>query len=313
MDRLDEMQHLLNIMESSLSEKAVSKAQQRFMGMVHAAHKGEKPASAKVAKVAKDMSKSDAEDYASTKHKGLPNKKKTTEGAASPYLVTVRVEQEKKLTVYAVTDDEAREKAERKGYEVLDVQYKDIDDYEHYDELEEAKGDIRKALAVLATAAAAYGMADEVKDFGAELMQNIEAAKSAQPHPGRPDPVTPGNLVPGSDRIMRRPVSESLEDDMLRGDTATFTQTKHVGDGTVSITASGKDLSEIQDLLKLAGVHGDAQVIAPNQFEPEPCDIPPDDDGEAGCEHPDVMGMGYSVDKDAIQKVLSAKLGAFRS
>ena len=55
---------------------AKSKAQQKFMGMVHAAQKGEKPVSAKVAKVAKRMKKKDAEDYASTKHKGLPKKMK---------------------------------------------------------------------------------------------------------------------------------------------------------------------------------------------------------------------------------------------
>jgi len=53
---------------------AVSKAQQRFMGMVHAAQKGEEPASPEVAKVAKDMSKKSAKDFAATKHKGLPNK-----------------------------------------------------------------------------------------------------------------------------------------------------------------------------------------------------------------------------------------------
>ena len=53
---------------------AKSKAQQKFMGMVHRAQKGEKPASATVAKVAKKMKKTDAEDYASTKHKGLPKK-----------------------------------------------------------------------------------------------------------------------------------------------------------------------------------------------------------------------------------------------
>ena len=54
---------------------AVSKAQQRFMGMVHAAQKGEEPASPEVAKVAADMKKKDAKDFASTSHKGLPNKK----------------------------------------------------------------------------------------------------------------------------------------------------------------------------------------------------------------------------------------------
>ncbi len=59
-----------------LDEKAVSKKQQKFMGMVHATQKGEKAPSKEVAKVAKTMKKKDAEDFASTKHKGLPEKKK---------------------------------------------------------------------------------------------------------------------------------------------------------------------------------------------------------------------------------------------
>ena len=59
-----------------VAEKAVSKKQQRFMGMVHAAQKGEKPASAEVAKVAKSMPKKAAKDFAKTKHKGLPEKVK---------------------------------------------------------------------------------------------------------------------------------------------------------------------------------------------------------------------------------------------
>jgi len=60
-----------------LEEKAVSKKQQRFMGMVHATQKGEKAPSKEVGKVAKSMDKKDAEDFASTKHKGLPEKKKS--------------------------------------------------------------------------------------------------------------------------------------------------------------------------------------------------------------------------------------------
>ena len=55
---------------------AKSKAQQKFMGMVRAAQTGDKPASAKVAKVAKSMKKSDVKDFASTKHKGKPEKVK---------------------------------------------------------------------------------------------------------------------------------------------------------------------------------------------------------------------------------------------
>ena len=52
---------------------SVSKAQQRFMGMVHAAQKGdlENP-SKEVEKAADSMSDKAAKDFASTKHKGLP-------------------------------------------------------------------------------------------------------------------------------------------------------------------------------------------------------------------------------------------------
>jgi hypothetical protein len=62
--------------DEQVNEKAVSKKQQKFMGMVHAAQTGGKPASGAVAKTAKTMKKGDAEDFASTKHKGLPEKKK---------------------------------------------------------------------------------------------------------------------------------------------------------------------------------------------------------------------------------------------
>ena len=63
----------LNI--ESIEEKSVSKAQQRFMGMVRAKQKGEMPdASPEVSKAAASMSKKDVKDFAKTKHKGLPNK-----------------------------------------------------------------------------------------------------------------------------------------------------------------------------------------------------------------------------------------------
>jgi uncharacterized protein YegP (UPF0339 family) len=56
---------------------AKSKAQQKLMGMVSAAQKGElKNPSAQVAKLAKTMTKKSATDFASTKHKGLPKKVK---------------------------------------------------------------------------------------------------------------------------------------------------------------------------------------------------------------------------------------------
>jgi hypothetical protein len=58
--------------DESLEEKAKSKAQQRFMGMVHATQKGEPAPSKEVAKVAREMPKKAAKDYAATKHKGKP-------------------------------------------------------------------------------------------------------------------------------------------------------------------------------------------------------------------------------------------------
>jgi hypothetical protein len=59
---------------TEISEKAVSKAQQRFMGMVHAVQKGDMKAPSKeIAKTAKGMSKKAGHDFAATKHKGLPN------------------------------------------------------------------------------------------------------------------------------------------------------------------------------------------------------------------------------------------------
>ena len=64
---------------------AVSKAQQRFMGMVYAVKKGKMSApSSEVADAAASMKKKDAKDFASTKHKGLPEKKKEVKEESNP-------------------------------------------------------------------------------------------------------------------------------------------------------------------------------------------------------------------------------------
>lgn len=68
-----ESKNYVESLKAKLEEKAVSRSQQRFMGMVHAAQQGETPASPEVAKAARGMSKKAAKDYASTKHKGLPD------------------------------------------------------------------------------------------------------------------------------------------------------------------------------------------------------------------------------------------------
>lgn len=64
-------------MDEEITEKSVSKQQQKIMGLALSVKKGDTPkkdVSNKVKKMAKEMSKKDLEDFASTKHKGLPNK-----------------------------------------------------------------------------------------------------------------------------------------------------------------------------------------------------------------------------------------------
>ena len=55
---------------------AQSKSQQRFFGVVKAMQKGDIPKKGKAGKIAKSMSKDDVDDFASTKHKGKPEKVK---------------------------------------------------------------------------------------------------------------------------------------------------------------------------------------------------------------------------------------------
>lgn len=66
--------------KESVEEKAVSQAQQKMMGMALAYKRGEMPdASPEVKKMADSMSMKDLEDFAKTKHKGLPAKKESTD------------------------------------------------------------------------------------------------------------------------------------------------------------------------------------------------------------------------------------------
>ena len=55
---------------------AQSKSQQRFFGVVKAMQKGDIPKKGRAGKIAKTMSKDDVDDFASTKHKGKPEKVK---------------------------------------------------------------------------------------------------------------------------------------------------------------------------------------------------------------------------------------------
>jgi hypothetical protein len=103
----------------AIREKSVSQAQQKMMGMALAYKRGEMDdASPEVKKMADSMSMKDLEDFAKTKHKGLPVKKESVEleearwevtagkhaiGSArydDKEIITVTPEQAKKLTKY---------------------------------------------------------------------------------------------------------------------------------------------------------------------------------------------------------------------
>ena len=76
-DGFDDNQDGMDILETDLDEKSVSQQQQKLMGLALSVKKGKTPkseVSKKVKDVASSMSEKDLEDFASTKHKGLPKK-----------------------------------------------------------------------------------------------------------------------------------------------------------------------------------------------------------------------------------------------
>ena len=85
--------------EEVLHEKSVSKSQQRFFGMVRKTQKeGEKKAtSPEIARVASSIKMKDAKKFASTKHKGLPEKKVKKESFESGVLKARRYHRVGKL------------------------------------------------------------------------------------------------------------------------------------------------------------------------------------------------------------------------
>jgi hypothetical protein len=77
---------------------------------------------------------------------------------------------------------------------------------EEVEQIDESK--TAKLMALLTALGATYGLEDEARAFADQIQQNIHNAQTAEPNPGRPDPVSKGNMMPGSDRVMRPPVDE---------------------------------------------------------------------------------------------------------
>ncbi len=61
--------------KKEVKEKAMSKKQQQFFGIVRGMQKGDIPKKGKAGEAAKEMKQKDVKDFAKTKHKGLPTRK----------------------------------------------------------------------------------------------------------------------------------------------------------------------------------------------------------------------------------------------
>ncbi len=96
------------VTEETIEEKAVSTAQQKFFGMVHAYKSGKmKDASPSVKKAAKTVSDKEAEKFASTKHKNLPAhvKKESLElDEAGMPIITIKKKESDKSDPHMTSD-----------------------------------------------------------------------------------------------------------------------------------------------------------------------------------------------------------------
>ena len=213
--------------EEPVNEKAVSKKQQRFMGMVHAAKKGEKPASKEVAKAAKGISAKEADKYASTKHKGLPEKVKEEDTDTRD----TRAEKAgKKVTKDIEYDEKAKDgdhgkkrgpqdaKAEKAGKKVA----KDIEHDEKVDE--------NTTSGSVATAPAAGG---KKAKGGFTFGQGVYEAKIAESYESRLSAVLKESMS----------INTSMNSDSDNGQGKSLT-----------ITATDEDAEALSDILKMAGL-----------------------------------------------------------
>jgi len=110
-----------------LNEKAVSRKQQRFFGMVRAAQKGEmENPPPEISKVAATTSMSSVKKFAKTKHKGLPEKKKIEEEIKTNRRISFPEMQKR------IRDAEERRRNQKKESEKLyiDIKRKGIKFYD---------------------------------------------------------------------------------------------------------------------------------------------------------------------------------------
>ena len=95
---------------------AQSKSQQRFFGVVKAMQKGDIPKKGRAGKIAKQMSKKDVDDFASTKHKGKPEKVKREQRVRELIKKMVREELDERMKTGPLTPKQSKEAGSMKNY-----------------------------------------------------------------------------------------------------------------------------------------------------------------------------------------------------
>jgi hypothetical protein len=232
MDYLDTARDYMSAQEDDeqIVEKAVSKKQQKFMGMVHAAQKGKKPASKEVGKVAKSMGKKDAEDFASTKHKGLPNKVKEE------------------------STDKEDQKAERAGKRVA----KDIE----HDEGHKGRDDNRAEKAgKRVTKDIEYDDKKDRKEKKKDEVEENTVAGSVAPAMGGKASKGSGGMTFGKG-VYESTIAESFNSKLktvLNEGMSVNMSADQDGKKSLTVTATDDDAVKLSQLLNLAGIGGQSQ------------------------------------------------------
>lgn len=135
-----------NMAEQALQEKAVSKSQQKLMGMALAYKRGEQkdvPPEAK--RLAKQMSEKDLEDFAKTKHDGLPDK--VDESLALRRFKKIVKESRSQRYRSAAPPEDIDDKELPGGKDFIDIHHVEIPDYANIDSVEDANHEeIQKSL-----------------------------------------------------------------------------------------------------------------------------------------------------------------------
>ena len=245
--------------EGVVNEKAKSKAQQRFFGMVHAMQQGKKVpgASKELKNVAKGIGKSDAEDFAKTKHKGLPQHvKKTNETSFEDQGVVETAVEESGLQAYLgnkkygkdgmdALRKAGQENASEKKMQNIRAKYSNKEDV-----AEDGEKWIQKAIkhpGALTKKAKAAGQSTQAfaKAHAHDKGKTGKQARLAQ---------TLSKMHEGKEMKTTQLTEGAMKDLLINFHSDV---TSHMGDGSMFDLKKAKNVQQAEEILKALVKHGD--------------------------------------------------------